>query len=100
MIFEETISKDWLWIALGLSLACGSPHPPTEIDFQPQTFPSQSGEAVDGELGRLRVPERHEAPGGPSIELAVARFASTSPGPAPTLIYLEGGPGGPAKASH
>lgn len=56
------------------------------------------GYAVD--CGFVVVPAFHRAPTGPTIRLAVARFRSQSPTPAPDpVIYLSGGPGGPGLVS-
>lgn len=56
------------------------------------------GKTVD--CGFVIVPEEHEKPDGPTIRLAVARFRSTRPDPAPDpVIFLQGGPGGGALAT-
>ncbi len=47
--------------------------------------------------GDLEVPERRDQPGGATIRLHVAIFASDNPEPRPDpILYLEGGPGGDA----
>ncbi len=46
------------------------------------------------EFGYITVPERHATPGGPVIQLAVARFRSASDDPKPDPLVLNtGGPG-------
>lgn len=56
------------------------------------------GKTVD--CGFVVVPEQHAKPDGPTIRLAVARFHSTKPDPAPDpVIFLQGGPGGGALAT-
>lgn len=56
------------------------------------------GKTVD--CGFVVVPEQHATPDGPTVRLAVARFRSTKPDPAPDpVIFLQGGPGGGALAT-
>ncbi|MEZ4652190.1 MAG: alpha/beta fold hydrolase [Candidatus Eisenbacteria bacterium] len=52
------------------------------------------GSPLEGELGRLTVPENREAPSDRRIELAFVRYRTTNPRPAPTIFFLAGGPGG------
>jgi pimeloyl-ACP methyl ester carboxylesterase len=60
----------------------------------PFVVPSGIEEGVDVSCGYLTVPERHEAPSGPTIRLAVAVLAPTDSGESgPPLIMLNGGPG-------
>ena len=83
-----------LFAVLFWILGCDSAPPPAEsIAFQEHVFQDQGGLTIQGELGRLRVPERHSQPQGSWIELAVARFPSTSPRPGTPILYFEGGPG-------
>ncbi len=52
---------------------------------------------VEAELGHLRVPERHGAPGEREIRLRYVRFPCSAPGgcePNHPIVYLAGGPGG------
>lgn len=51
---------------------------------------------VEAELGRLRVPERHDRPDGRQIEVRYVRFAATGKGSGSNypIVYLAGGPGG------
>lgn len=66
--------------------------PVAAIDFDPASFPSENGPAVDGELGFLTVPEDHDVTDGPTIALAVAHLAARGGSGSP-IVYLSGGPG-------
>lgn len=61
-----------------------------------EPYPAQiGGEKVEGaQLGRLRVPERHDAPDGRTLELAFVRLPGRAVGGGTPTIYLDGGPGG------
>jgi len=66
--------------------------------FEPATCPVDLPEVSDQgnrfEFGYVTVPEQHARPGGPVIQLAVARFKSISDNPAPDPLVLNtGGPG-------
>lgn len=64
---------------------CPRPLPPLEVE----------GRTVI--CGRVTVPENHDRPGSPTIELAFAVLKARTESPAPDpLIYLHGGPGGGA----
>lgn len=66
----------------------------TPIRWAPYTYETRTGETItDGEIGHLTVPERHESPGGNTIELAFIRFRTTAEHPGPPIIWLAGGPG-------
>lgn len=64
------------------------------IAWEPYRGKALDGSPLSGELGRFRVPERHDRPAGRSIELAVVRFRTSHPSPGPPIIFLAGGPGG------
>ena len=64
------------------------------LTTEPYTFAADDGRTVQAELGRFRVPENRDRPGGRTIGLAFVRFPSTSPTPGPPIVYLAGGPGG------
>ena len=59
------------------------------IRWEPYTYDTRAGEPVtDGELGRITVPERHDAPDRPTVELAFVRFRSTAANPAAPIVWL------------
>ena len=72
--------------------ACGG-EPPLTLEFTPDGFETEAGDTVQGESARLVVPERHDNPTGPGIELALARFPTTSddPGPRPYASLVPSG---------
>lgn len=63
------------------------------ITWEPYTGTAFDGSPLAGELGRLHVPERHDHPQGPSIELAFVRYRTTNPHPGAPIVFLAGGPG-------
>ncbi len=66
-------------------------------EFIPERCPMPIPGAAVVDCGYLIVPERHENPEGPTIELAVAILRASDPNPRPDpVLYLEGGPGGSA----
>ncbi|MCK9522282.1 MAG: alpha/beta hydrolase [Proteobacteria bacterium] len=69
--------------------------PPATSAFTPATCPAGLPRGVSVQCGWLAVPEDPARPDGPRIQLAVTRYFSARPNPAPDpVIYLEGGPGG------
>ena len=84
-----------------LSIVCASIIllPPVARADQQITFYPHVLETTDGayrlpvEWGELVVPERHSAPTGPKIKLALLRFAATGAEKGPPVIWLAGGPG-------
>ena len=64
-----------------------------EIRWQPYTGTALDGSPLDGELGRIRVPENRRRPG-KTLELAFVRFRTRHPNPGPPIFFLAGGPGG------
>lgn len=65
--------------------------------LEPGPCPIGNAESLGVECATLRVPERHEQPDGPMLELAIAVVRSARPAPEPDpVIYLAGGPGGGA----
>ncbi len=65
-----------------------------EIQWQPYTGTAVGGRPIEGELGRLRVPENRRRPTGSTIELAFVRYRTSHPNPGPPIFFLIGGPGG------
>ena len=62
--------------------------------LEPGPCPIGNAETFGVECATLLVPERHERPNGPMLELAVAVVRSIGPSPvADPVIYLAGGPG-------
>ena len=64
------------------------------LKVEPYRFEPRDGEAVDAELGKIRVPENRHDPKSREIELAFVRFPATTPSPGAPIVYLAGGPGG------
>lgn len=64
------------------------------LTLKPATFKASDGTRVDGEIGRLVVPESRTSDSPNLIELAFVRLKSPSANPQAPLVYLEGGPGG------
>ncbi len=57
-------------------------------------FKAENGEAVQAELGELKVPENRNGKSDRTITLRFIRFKSTSKELRSPIIYLAGGPGG------
>lgn len=70
-----------------------------EIRYEPYAVERDGGRILQGRIGRLAVPEDRARPEGPKIELAFARFSTTSPSPSAPIVYLVGGPG-PSGIEH
>ncbi|EID73327.1 hypothetical protein W59_34548 [Rhodococcus opacus RKJ300 = JCM 13270] len=98
---------------IGLVSACGSrggsapdPDPSSAATYTAAACPSPNVAGVPQldlgpgfSCGTLTVPEDRSRPDGRRIDLAVTRLVATSPTPRPDpLVYLTGGPGGPALA--
>ena len=66
-----------------------------DLWFEPFKFAIQ-GAPVEGELGRLIVPENRAKPDPKTIELAFVRLKSTAAKPGYPVVYLDGGPGSSA----
>ena len=69
------------------------------LKVEPYRFEPRDGEAVDAELGKIRVPENRRDPKSREIELAFVRFPATTPNPGAPIVYLAGGPGGSGVAT-
>lgn len=82
-----------LSVSMIVSAAAGDPSRGPVL-WEPWTGVAFDGSPIEGEIGRLTVPERHARPEGPTIELAFVRYRTTNPNPGPPLLFLAGGPGG------
>ncbi|MEM8962300.1 MAG: alpha/beta fold hydrolase [Acidobacteriota bacterium] len=71
-----------------------SPSTRGSIDWRPYEGEAFDGSPLRGELGSILVPESHDRPDGPTIELAFVRFRTDHPDPGPPIFFLAGGPGG------
>lgn len=78
-----------------LALAPSARTQEPEIRWEPYIGQAADGSALEGKLGRIRVPERHGAVDGPTIELAFVLYESDAPEPGPPIVFLAGGPGAP-----
>jgi pimeloyl-ACP methyl ester carboxylesterase len=65
------------------------------IAWEPFTFNTPSGAAIQAERGWLDVPERHLRPGGAKVRLPIVRLRATGTNPGPPIVWLTGGPGEP-----
>ncbi|MFN0206377.1 MAG: alpha/beta fold hydrolase [Planctomycetota bacterium] len=72
---------------------------PSSVAFEPYTAKGAGGKQLQGELGRIQVPENRSKNNGKKLELAFVRFKSTNPNPGPPIFYLVGGPG-PSGIEH
>ncbi len=66
---------------------------PEQIRWSPHATTGVDGQPIEGEIGRLSVPENRRTANGKSIELAFVRFRTSNPEPGPPIVYLVGGPG-------
>lgn len=84
-----------LQVSTPLASVPSAPHAAARdtIRWEPYSTVGVDGAPLDGELGRLRVPETRAKSNGKTIELAFVRFRTTNPKPGPTIVYLVGGPG-------
>jgi pimeloyl-ACP methyl ester carboxylesterase len=103
-------------LALALAVACSggdgapeptspapastpTPRPNAKFSYGPCGFEMPDGQEPGEHItcGTLTVPEDRADPASPTIDLAIAIFSASSDEEAPDpLIYLAGGPGGPA----
>lgn len=72
---------------------------PPEIRWEPYSTRGADGQPLEGQLGRIRVPEDRARPDGARIEIAFVRFGTSDPEPGPPVFYLVGGPG-PSGVEH
>lgn len=93
-----------VWLSTVIAIAPAAAQPDGELYpkgltagkllLEPATFKSLDGTEVDGDTGRLVVPENRSSKKSNLIELAFVRLKSTASSPRAPLIYLAGGPGG------
>ena len=85
-----------IWLGLGLLpvVAEEVPNPVSTLRWEPYVGETLDGSPLEGELGRLRVPENRSVSSGREIELVFVRFRTTHPDPGPPVFFLAGGPGG------
>ena len=83
-----------LGLAAAPDAAVGATAAPVAIRWEQHVGKAFDGSPLVGELGRIRVPERHGVPGGATIELAFVRYRTTNPNPGAPIFFLAGGPGG------
>jgi pimeloyl-ACP methyl ester carboxylesterase len=76
---------------LGASAAASAGPPPPTIDWAP------CAEDATAECGTLSVPVDWSKPGGPRLDLAVARRVTTDPARVGSLVFAPGGPGDPGR---
>ncbi len=70
--------------------------PTGAIEFKALELTDASGQKVQAETGKLRVPENRRNPSSKLIELTVLRLKSRAEKPGSPIFYLAGGPGGSA----
>lgn len=66
------------------------------IEFKTVELTDSTGQKIQAEMGKLRVPENRSKPSSKLIELTVVRLKSRAEKPGPPIFYLAGGPGGSA----
>ena len=65
-----------------------------KVKFEPTVLKDNKGKRIEGEIGRLRVPENRTKAKSRLIEIAFIRFKSPRKDPRPPIFFLAGGPGG------
>jgi len=65
------------------------------VSFEPYRARSSLGQELEGQLGRIRVPENRFIEGGKEIEIAFVVYKTKNPSPGAPIMFLVGGPGGP-----
>ncbi len=63
------------------------------LRFEPYTAETAEGAMIEGQLGRIRVPQKRGVKNGKKIDIAFALFKSTNPKPGAPIVFLAGGPG-------
>ena len=69
------------------------------VVFEPYSTRSSFGQELEGQLGRIRVPENRFIEDGKEIEIAFVVYKTKNPNPGSPIMYLVGGPGGPGIAT-
>lgn len=67
---------------------------PGKIRWEPYSAETFHGQTLEGELGRLTLPQNRSRPDGGTVTLAFVRLASRAERPGAPIVYLAGGPGG------
>jgi pimeloyl-ACP methyl ester carboxylesterase len=91
----------WLITALTIGVllqaaAGGEPGTRGTATFEPAKFKDATGNEVEGEVGRLLVPENRSKEDSKLISLAFIRLKSRAEKPGPPMVYLSGGPSAPS----
>jgi pimeloyl-ACP methyl ester carboxylesterase len=89
------LRSTWLLAAALAPLLPAAAQEPPEVRWEPYTGKAADGSALEGRIGRIRVPENRSVEDGETIELAFVVYESESPDPGPPIYFLVGGPGGP-----
>lgn len=76
------------------SAASSDPDAP-EVRWEPYVGETRAGKSLEGELGRIVVPENRAAGTDARIEIAFVRYRTENPDPGPPIVFLIGGPGAP-----
>jgi len=86
-----------LQIVVLLASSFGSPgveaESPPSIRWEPYSATGSDRQPIEGELGRITVPENRGLTDGAKIEIAFVRFRTKDPKPGPSIVYFAGGPG-------
>lgn len=90
---RNVLSGGLVAAALLAPAAEAAPSPP-EVRWEPFTGRAFDGSPLQGDLGRIRVPERRGSASANTLEIAFVRYRTRNPNPGPPLFFLEGGPGG------
>ncbi|TAJ73890.1 MAG: alpha/beta fold hydrolase [Phenylobacterium sp.] len=87
----------WGLALVALALVAGpvqaSDHRPGDLVLEPGSVTAPDGRLIRFELGTLYVPENRASPGSRIIGVGFARIRATTPGDAPPVFLLPGGPG-------
>lgn len=97
-----------LLVTASLLAACGAPTDTPavrglrygQLTFSPCALSVPRVDAVEAQCARLRVPENHDAPQGPQIELAIAWIPAKGEAQADPIVMIAGGPGQSALESY
>src|SRR5262245_39162949 len=68
------------------------------VRWEPYEIRTYDGRTLQAGLGRIVVPQRHDAGTGRTVELAFLKLPTTSSRPGHPIVFLMGGPGVPGSA--